>query len=224
MPDPALEHGTERQQSRRRAARSVREESRLHHAENQADLSVELLDGPFVVGNKHLSTSSPRARNARFAALHHTKQIPRVKHQELKSSVRRILNYQFWLVFGNRRTPERLEQTSTVGVLADLVRPAVASPPRWTAQNRPSIDTSKPATTGVASETNGVLLRGLLGAQVGLDFGAPAPRSAFEDVRVEYSRKLAGFDHHVIRRTLDARLRRPASWERRTVRVTWSPD
>ena len=56
--------------------------------------------------------------------------------------------------------------------------------PRWTAQNRPLIDTSKPATTDVAAETNGVLLRGLLGAQVGLDFGAPAPRSAFEDVRV----------------------------------------
>jgi hypothetical protein len=29
-----------------------------------------------------------------------------------------------------------------------------------------------------------VLLRGLVGAQVGLDLGAPAPRSAFEDVRV----------------------------------------
>jgi len=26
-------------------------------------------------------------------------------------------------------------------------------PPRWTPQNRPSIDTSKPATTGVATET-----------------------------------------------------------------------
>jgi hypothetical protein len=29
-----------------------------------------------------------------------------------------------------------------------------------------------------------VLLRALLGAQVGLDLGAPAPRAAFEDVRV----------------------------------------
>jgi hypothetical protein len=56
--------------------------------------------------------------------------------------------------------------------------------PWWTAQNRPLIDTSKPATTGVAAETNGVLLRGLLGAQVRLDLGAPAPRSAFEDVRM----------------------------------------
>ena len=68
-----------------------------------------------------------------------------------------------------------------------LIRPrsiSEASRPRWTAQNRPLIDTSKPATTGVAAETNGVLLRGLLGAQVGLDLGAPAPRSAFEDVRV----------------------------------------
>ena len=33
------------------------------------------------------------------------------------------------------------------------------------------------------SYTNG-LLRDLLCAQVGVDFGAPAPRSAFEDVRV----------------------------------------
>src|SRR5437773_7483345 len=56
--------------------------------------------------------------------------------------------------------------------------------PRWTAQNRPLIDTSKPATTGVAAETNGVLLRGLLRAQVGLDLGAPASRSAFEHVRM----------------------------------------
>src|SRR5205814_8465219 len=56
--------------------------------------------------------------------------------------------------------------------------------PRWTAQNRPLIDTSRPATTGVAAETTGVLLRGLLRAQVGLDPGSPAPRPAFEDVRV----------------------------------------
>src|SRR5690349_6043166 len=56
----------------------------------------------------------------------------------------------------------------------------------------PSVDSSKPATDrhfktghhGVAAETNGVLLRGLLGAQVGLDLGAPAPRSAFENVGV----------------------------------------
>ena len=55
----------------------------------------------------------------------------------------------------------------------------------------PSVDSSKPATdrhfkTGHhgAAETNGVLLRSLLGAQVGLDLGAPAPRSAFEDVRM----------------------------------------
>jgi hypothetical protein len=60
----------------------------------------------------------------------------------------------------------------------------LAQQPRWTGQNRPLIDTSKPATTGVAAETNGVLLRGLLRAQVGLDPGAPAPRSAFEHVRV----------------------------------------
>jgi len=44
--------------------------------------------------------------------------------------------------------------------------------PRWTAQNRPSIDNSKPATTGVAAETNGVLLRGRLGAQVRLPWCA----------------------------------------------------
>ena len=113
--------------------------------------------------------------------------------------------------------------------------------PRWTPENRPSIDSSKPATTGVATETRQllidrssdlrffspsprrvlavrmwesrvlceiskalwrpfsgvhgavigvaivgivVLLRGLVGAQVGLDLGAPAPGSAFEHVRV----------------------------------------
>ena len=56
--------------------------------------------------------------------------------------------------------------------------------PRWTSENRPLIDRAKPATTRVASETNGVLLQSVLGAQVGLDFGAPAARSALQDVRV----------------------------------------
>ena len=60
----------------------------------------------------------------------------------------------------------------------------MAVKPRWTGQNRTVTDTSKPATTGVAVETNRVLLRGLLGAQVGLDLGAPAGRSALEDGRV----------------------------------------
>jgi hypothetical protein len=55
--------------------------------------------------------------------------------------------------------------------------------PRWTAQNRPSIDTSKPATTGVAAETNGVLLRARLGAQVRLPRCASS-ESEFEDVRM----------------------------------------
>jgi hypothetical protein len=56
--------------------------------------------------------------------------------------------------------------------------------PRWTSENRPFPDTAKPAISGVAIETSGVLLRGLLGAQVGLDLRAPAARSALEHVRV----------------------------------------
>jgi len=67
---------------------------------------------------------------------------------------------------------------------AVIVPHTLQTTPLWTAQNRPLIDTSKPATTGVAAETNGVLLRGLLWAQVGLDLGAPASRSAFEEVRM----------------------------------------
>ena len=89
------------------------------------------------------------------------------------AEVRRRKRTQFRMLVPMRRTSNGL------GVIH-----AAALNPRWTAQNRPLIDTSKPATTGVAAETNGVLLRGLLGAQVGLDLGAPAPRSAFEDVRV----------------------------------------
>ena len=56
--------------------------------------------------------------------------------------------------------------------------------PRWTAENRPLIDTSKPAISGGRPRPVEFYFVGLLGAQVGLDFGAPAPRSAFEDVRV----------------------------------------
>ena len=55
--------------------------------------------------------------------------------------------------------------------------------PRWTPQNRPLVDRSKPAISGGGRDW-GVLLRRLLGAQVGLDFGAPAARAALEDVRV----------------------------------------
>ena len=55
--------------------------------------------------------------------------------------------------------------------------------PRWTAQNPPLIDTSNPAISR-ATETRGVLLRGLLRTQVGVDLGAPAPWSALEDVGV----------------------------------------
>ncbi len=51
-------------------------------------------------------------------------------------------------------------------------------------EQQPPVDSSKPATTGVAAETNGVLLRRLLGAQVGLDFRAPAAWPAFEHVCV----------------------------------------
>src|SRR6476660_4717741 len=61
---------------------------------------------------------------------------------------------------------------------------SVVHPPRWTCENRPFPDTAKPAISGVAIETSGVLLRRLLGAQVSLDLRAPAARSAFEHVRM----------------------------------------
>ena len=54
--------------------------------------------------------------------------------------------------------------------------------PRWTPQKRPLIDTSKPAISGMATETGGVLPRGLRGAQVGLDLRAPAAWPALEDM------------------------------------------
>ena len=54
--------------------------------------------------------------------------------------------------------------------------------PRWTPQKRPLIDTSKPAISGMAAETGGVLPRGLRGAQVGLDLRAPAAWPALEDM------------------------------------------
>ena len=53
---------------------------------------------------------------------------------------------------------------------------------RWTPQKRPLIDTSKPAISGMATETGGVLPRGLRGAQVGLDLRAPAAWPALEDM------------------------------------------
>jgi hypothetical protein len=56
--------------------------------------------------------------------------------------------------------------------------------PRWTSENRPFPDTARPAISGVAIETSGFLLRGLLSAQVGLDLRAPAARSAPEHVRM----------------------------------------
>ena len=46
----------------------------------------------------------------------------------------------------------------------------------------PLIDTSKPAISGMAAETGGVLPRGLRGAQVGLDLRAPAAWPALEDM------------------------------------------
>ena len=55
--------------------------------------------------------------------------------------------------------------------------------PRWTAQIPPLIDTSNPAICG-GDRDRGVLLRGLLRTQVGVDLGAPAPWSALEDVGV----------------------------------------
>lgn len=60
----------------------------------------------------------------------------------------------------------------------------VAGAPRWTSENRPFLDTAKPAISGVAIETSGVLLRRRLGTQVGLDLRAPAARSALEHVRM----------------------------------------
>ena len=57
-----------------------------------------------------------------------------------------------------------------------------AATPRWTPQKRPLIDTSKPAISGMAAETGGVLPRGLRGAQVGLDLRAPAAWPALEDM------------------------------------------
>ena len=45
-----------------------------------------------------------------------------------------------------------------------------------------SVDTSKPAISGMAAETGGVLPRGLRGTQVGLDLRAPAAWPALEDM------------------------------------------
>jgi hypothetical protein len=56
-------------------------------------------------------------------------------------------------------------------------------PPRWTAQTPPLIDTSNPTICG-SDRDRGVLLRGFLRTQVGVDLGAPAPWSALEDVGV----------------------------------------
>ena len=55
--------------------------------------------------------------------------------------------------------------------------------PRWTSENRQFVDRAKPAFMP-AAETSGVLLRRFLRAQVGLDFGPPAPWPAFEHVRM----------------------------------------
>ena len=55
--------------------------------------------------------------------------------------------------------------------------------PRWTGQKRQLVDGSKPAFLP-ATETSGVLLREGVGAQVGVDFGAPAARPALEHMRV----------------------------------------
>jgi hypothetical protein len=55
--------------------------------------------------------------------------------------------------------------------------------PRWTAQIPPLIDTSNPAICG-GGRDRGVLLRGFLRTQVGVDLGAPAAWAALQDVRV----------------------------------------
>ena len=56
--------------------------------------------------------------------------------------------------------------------------PAPTGATEW----RSSVDTSKPAISGMAAETGGVLPRGLRGAQVGLDLRAPAAWPALEDM------------------------------------------
>ena len=67
----------------------------------------------------------------------------------------------------------------------ESLRPVVMlsrTTPPWPAKTRNFVDS---ATCRMSlAEAGAVLLRGLVGAQVGPDFNAPAPRSAFEDVRV----------------------------------------
>ena len=56
-------------------------------------------------------------------------------------------------------------------------------PPRGSPQNRPPGIGAKPATSG-AIETGWFLARSFLGTQICVDFGAPAPGAALEDVGV----------------------------------------
>ena len=62
--------------------------------------------------------------------------------------------------------------------LSDHVHVLLGIPPKFSA----SVDTSKPAISGMAAETGGVLPRGLRGTQVGLDLRAPAAWPALEDM------------------------------------------
>jgi hypothetical protein len=56
--------------------------------------------------------------------------------------------------------------------------------PRWTSENRPLMDGSKPAISDGGRDRNECLLRDLLLAQVRLSFGSPAAWPALEDVGV----------------------------------------
>jgi hypothetical protein len=103
-------------------------------------------------------------------------------HRPLRTSaelrcVSPLIQRQFWEAVHRLADIRRDERLVMVGDFNTC-----APGPRWTAQNRPLIDTSKPATTGVAAETNGVLLRSLFRAQVGVDLGAPAAWPALEHV------------------------------------------
>ena len=59
-------------------------------------------------------------------------------------------------------------------------------------------DTSKPAISGMAAETGGVLPRGLRGAQVGLDLRAPAAWPALEDMAMMQQAIQQGGDGRVV--------------------------
>lgn len=90
--------------------------------------------------------------------------------------------------FWRMNEDQRVIKAATPGVdaLANQLHSA------GTARIGTSVDSSNPAINRhfktrhfrSAAETQGVLLRSVVGTQVGVDFGAPAPRSALEHMRV----------------------------------------